>query len=86
MEKMSIAIPDSMRSFLRDRVADGGFDSASDYIQSLISADQERRARDMLESEVLKGLDSGPSTPMTSEDWAEIRQEVAERHAGRTAN
>jgi len=36
-----------------------------------------------LEAEFLKGLDSGPATPMTQQDWRDIREEVRRREAER---
>jgi hypothetical protein len=35
----------------------------------------------MLEAEYLKGLESGPATLMTQQDWQEIREEVRRRVA-----
>jgi hypothetical protein len=34
-----------------------------------------------MERLLLEGLDSGPATPMTKEDWADLRAEVAKRVA-----
>jgi Arc/MetJ-type ribon-helix-helix transcriptional regulator len=42
--------------------------------------DIERRKQEIL-AEVRKGLESGPATPMTKEDWATVRQRVADRLA-----
>lgn len=36
-----------------------------------------------LEELLLEGLESGEATPMTCQDWAEIRAEVRARHAQR---
>ena len=49
----------------------------------LIRADEKEKARAAPESEILKGLQSGDSTPMTDQDWREIRGEVRKRHARR---
>ena len=83
METMNIALPEAMKDYVQSRIADGGFSSASEYIRTLIRADQKERVRELLEREILKGLASGDSTPMTAEDWEAIRGEVRKRHASR---
>lgn len=37
-----------------------------------------REAQAKLDALLQEGLDSGPSTPMTAEDWSDIRREVAQ--------
>jgi antitoxin ParD1/3/4 len=83
METMNVALPDALKEFVQSRVAEGGYSSVSEYVRELIRADQKQQAWAVLEAEVLKGLDSGPSVPMTSEDWESIRAEVRERFDGR---
>jgi antitoxin ParD1/3/4 len=83
METMNIALPENMKQFVQEQVAKGGFSSASEYVRHLIRADQNEQARAALEAEILKGLRSGDSTPMTAEDWQEIRDEIRQRHARR---
>jgi antitoxin ParD1/3/4 len=79
METMNVALPQGMKDFVHRRMAEAGYSSASEYVRSLIRADQERTARESLETEILRGLQSGDSTPMTPEDWEEIRREVRRR-------
>ena len=81
MDTMNIALPESMKEFVQEQVSKGGFSSASEYMRDLIRADQKRKEREALEAEILKGLRSGESTPMTAADWEEIRREVCGRHA-----
>ena len=83
MNTMNIAIPEQLKSFVQRQVERRGYSSVSEYVRDLIRGDQERQAIAMLEAEFLKGLDSGPSTPMTQQDWQEIREEVRRRSAER---
>ena len=83
METMNIALPGSMKEFVHNQIDEGGYSSVSEYVRSLIRADQNRRTREALEEEILKGLNSGKSTPMTHQDWEEIRREIRKRHAKR---
>jgi hypothetical protein len=41
--------------------------------------DQREIAREKIEAEVLRGLQSGESTPMTREDWDRLREELRRR-------
>jgi antitoxin ParD1/3/4 len=77
MNTMNIAIPEQLKSFVQRQVERRGYSSVSEYVRDLIRGDQERQAMTALETEILKGLDSGPATPMTKKDWQDIRAEVA---------
>jgi antitoxin ParD1/3/4 len=83
METVSITLPESVKQYLDEQVAKGGYGSVSDYLRHLVETHQKEQAQAALESEVLKGLESGESTPMTSEDWRAIREETERRHAAR---
>ena len=78
---MNIAIPKQLKSFVQRQVERRGYSSVSEYVRDLIRGDQESQAIAMLEAEYLKGLESGPATPMTQQDWQEIREEVRRRVA-----
>jgi antitoxin ParD1/3/4 len=83
MNTMNIAIPKQLKSFVQRQVERRGYSSVSEYVRDLIRGDQESQAIAMLEAEYLKGLESGPATPMTQQDWQEIREEVRRRSAAR---
>jgi antitoxin ParD1/3/4 len=83
MNTMNIAIPAQLKSFVERQVQRRGYSSVSEYVRDLIRGDQERQAIAVLESEILKGLDSGPATLMSTEDWKAIREEVRRRTAER---
>ena len=83
MNTMNIAIPEQLKAFVQREVERRGYSSVSEYVRDLIRGDQERQAIAALEADILKGLESGPSTPMTQEDWQAIRYEVRRRSAQR---
>ena len=56
---VNIALPDPLKAFVEERVADGEFGTPSEYIRSLIREDRERR-RERLESLLLEALDNRP--------------------------
>ncbi len=83
MNTMNIAIPEQLKAFVQSQVERRGYSSVSEYVRDLIRGDQEQQTIANLEAEILKGLESGQSTPMTHEDWQAIRHEVRRRHAER---
>ena len=43
MSTMNISLPDSLKSFVDEQVAERGYGTSSEYICELIRADQDRR-------------------------------------------
>lgn len=56
MTTLNVSLPDTLRDFSEERVAQGRLDAL-----------------------LQEGLDSGPATPMTPQDWGDIRREVQRR-------
>ena len=81
MTTLNISFPDSMQSFIQEKIAKGGYGSADEYIRQLVSEDQKRAAWDRLESLVLEGVDAGESQEMTSADWEDLKRKVVQNHA-----
>ena len=81
MDTMNVALPKSMKQFVQEQVAEGGYNSVSEYVRDLIRSDQKEKARATLEAEVLRGITSGDSSTMTAEEWWQIRAEIRDRHA-----
>jgi antitoxin ParD1/3/4 len=79
MDTMNVALPESMKSFVQDRVAEGGYSSVSEYIRELIRADQKRKAEERIDALLLEGLDSGQPVSVTSEYWEAKKQKLTER-------
>jgi antitoxin ParD1/3/4 len=73
MTLLHVALPDPIKAFVDDQVSKGTYASADEYLASLVEADQQRQLRRDLEEKLLVAA-RGPSTPMTSRDWAEIRE------------
>jgi antitoxin ParD1/3/4 len=64
MATMNVSLPDPMKAWVEDQVAEGGFGNTSDYMRDLIRRDQARReAIATLQAAVDEGLNSGPSRP-----------------------
>ncbi|MBR8834598.1 MAG: type II toxin-antitoxin system ParD family antitoxin [Stigonema ocellatum SAG 48.90 = DSM 106950] len=76
MKSINISLPDGMRAYVEEQVADGGYSSISEYFRELVRLDQKRKAKEHLETLLLEGLNSGSATPLTEQDWDDIRQAV----------
>ncbi len=70
-----------MRAYIEEQVASGNYSTVSEYFRELVRKDQKRKAQERLEALLLEGLDSGTATPITAQDWEDIRQTVRKRIA-----
>jgi antitoxin ParD1/3/4 len=88
MTKVFVSLPEPLKQFIDGLVAEGTFKDSSEYLRTLIDRDRETREKARVEDLLIEGLDCGPSTPMTPEDWEEIERAgqriVASRKAQKT--
>lgn len=77
---MNISLPENMKGFVEERVENGGYSTASEYIRELIRADQKRREQEQLETLLLQRLQNENEREF---DITEIRQELVKRLAKR---
>lgn len=76
MTTMNISLPDALKSFVDERVAAGGYGTASEYVRELIRKDQDRqRLRGLL----LGGAAIEATAPADREYFDRLR-EHARRH------
>jgi antitoxin ParD1/3/4 len=75
MTKVQVLLPEPLKQFIDGLVAEGAFKDPSEYLQTLIDCDRQARQKARIEALLIAGLDSGPSTPMTPNDWDEIERE-----------
>ena len=79
MPSLNISLPAPLREWIDAQIKGGRYGNASEYLRELIRRDQERQAQDRLEALLLEGVRSGEPSPLTQQDWAELRTKVAER-------
>jgi antitoxin ParD1/3/4 len=75
MTKLHVTLPEPLKQFIDGLVAEGAFKDSSEYLRTLIDRDRQAREKAHVETLLIAGVESGPSTPMTSEDWDEIERE-----------
>ena len=77
MGTMNISLPDTLRSFVDERVSEGAYSTSSEYLRELIRKEQQRiKLRDMM----LEGATSGKSgVQLDSEYFDSLRKRAARR-------
>ena len=80
---VNISMPEVVREMMKQRMAAGGYENASEYVRHLIREDLKRAAQEKLEMELLEGEASGPPERADAAWWAKLRAELAEKAAKR---
>lgn len=76
---MNISLPPAARTWIADRVSEGQYASASEYVRDLVRQDRERLARIAVDTKLEKALDSPDAGELTAADFERIRAEVRRR-------
>lgn len=73
---MNVSLPETLKSYVDLRVAEGGYGTSSEYIRELIRKDQDRtRLRDLL----LEGAGSPPAGVFDDKYFAALQASIAKR-------
>ncbi|HEX3556381.1 MAG TPA: type II toxin-antitoxin system ParD family antitoxin [Thermoanaerobaculia bacterium] len=75
MTTLGISLPDSLKDFVEEQAALGGYPTPSDYIRSLLREAQGRKDRAEIEGKLLVALDA-EAGEMRSADWDRLRERV----------
>ncbi|MDZ8032994.1 type II toxin-antitoxin system ParD family antitoxin [Nostoc sp. DedSLP04] len=73
MTSINISLPESMKAFVEEQVAQGGYGSVSEYLQELITQDQKRKMQEHIEELLIAGLESGETIEVNNEWWQHKR-------------
>ena len=79
MSTLNISLPESMRAYIDEKVAEGGYSTASEYVRELVRADQKRAAQERLEGLLLEGLESGEAIAVDEQWWARKKADLLAR-------
>lgn len=84
MSDFTISLPDNLKAYIDEQVAQSGYTSANEYFLALVLLDQRRRqAKDSLDSLLIEGLDSldrGEGIEATDDWWEQERRDLTERY------
>ena len=88
MDAIQIHFSSEMKRLVEAQAAARGFDTASEYVRALVEADRDGARRAEIEQALLEAMD-GPSTPLTAQDFDDIRRQgraiIERRRQGRSA-
>ena len=73
---MHISLPESLKEYVRRRVAEEHYSNPSDYVRALIREDQKRRDEERLERMLIEGLESGTGMPIDEKEWKALRKKI----------
>ena len=80
---MNISLPPTLKDWVDEQVSRRGFGTASEFVRQMLREEQQRELRQRIDTALIEGIESGPSTPMTPQDWDDIRREGRRRLAKR---
>ena len=72
---MNISLPASLKHWVEEHVQKKGYSTASEFVRDILRRQHEQEIRSRVDEQLIEGLNSGPSTPMTKKDWQRIRSE-----------
>jgi antitoxin ParD1/3/4 len=81
---LNVSLPEGLKAFVKERVADGRYSTPSDYVRDLIRSDQKRQAQERLDQLLLEGLET-PAEEVSPEYLDQLRRDVREVIAQRRA-
>ena len=79
MGTMNISLPDSLKAFVEQQVAQRGYGTSSEYVRDLIRKDQDRAT---LRSLILEGGASASAEPADDAYFDGLRARVRQRRTG----
>jgi antitoxin ParD1/3/4 len=83
MDNINVTVPEPIRDWVEAQARAGGHATIADYVCHVLESEHRRLVRAEIDEQLHAGLDSGPATPMTSRDWARLRQEGRKRLTSR---
>ncbi len=83
MSTVAVPVSDALRPFVDGQVARRGYRDAAEYFLSLAEADRLRDVRADLEAKLAEAV-ATQSTPMTADDWADLRRAGTSAVQGRS--
>ena len=82
MKTIQVSLPEKASAFVDTQAAKSGYRDAGEYLAALVEQERGRALREELEQKLSAAMQS-PSSPMTAQDWDDIRREgrrtIAER-------
>jgi antitoxin ParD1/3/4 len=68
---MNISLPESLKSFVDERVKSRGYGSHSEYLRDLVRKDELEAAKEKMRALLMEGLNSAPGR-----SWGELKSDL----------
>jgi antitoxin ParD1/3/4 len=72
---MNISLPQPLKSWVEEQVKAKGYSTASEYVRDLLRHQHEQEIKSRVDAQLIEGLDSGASQPVTKKTWQRIAAE-----------
>jgi antitoxin ParD1/3/4 len=79
MSTMNISLPDSLKDFVEEQVAEKGYGTSSEYVRELIRRDLYRQ---QLRNLLLDGAQSAPGGPADASYFDALREGIRKQAGG----
>jgi antitoxin ParD1/3/4 len=73
MSTMNVSLPEELKSYVDEKVGEGGFGSTSEYVRELIRRDRDRQ---QLRRALLDGAASAPGPDADSTYFSSLRDRI----------
>jgi antitoxin ParD1/3/4 len=70
-----ISLSKEQQAFVRAQVKAQGLRSAREYLEQLVVLERLKFQRGAVDALLLEGMQSGPASPLTEQDWKDIERE-----------
>jgi antitoxin ParD1/3/4 len=81
---INISLPDTMKADVEEIIASEGYGNTSEFFRDLVRTYIKQRQEKKLEALLLEGLQSGKATPLTKDDFEDIKRRGLERLKNKT--
>lgn len=78
----SITLPENLQHWAETQASLGGFENVDEFVVQVLREERKRQAMESLELKLVDALNSGPVTPMTENDWNDLKQLARQGKAG----
>ncbi|MBI4580494.1 MAG: type II toxin-antitoxin system ParD family antitoxin [Planctomycetes bacterium] len=82
---LNISLPQTMRAWVDDQIARGGYGTVSEYFRQLLREEQKRQLREQIDAKLLAAIESGEPIPVTPRYWDRLSKEARKRLARKRA-
>ncbi|MFO0967755.1 MAG: hypothetical protein U0793_19510 [Gemmataceae bacterium] len=82
MEPVVVDLPPELREFVDSNIIRSTWKEPADFLRHLVEQAHERWAEE-IEKIAEEAIDSGPATPWTAADVAEIRQKLRDKYGAK---